>query len=297
MSAKPLRLDLIRLDGDTQPRAEIDETTVAEYAEAMEAGAEFPPVVVFHDGAAHWLADGFHRYHAMRRVGLTACRPAVHRGTRRDAILYSVGSNHQHGLRRNSDDKKKAIRTLLRDAEWGVWSDNKILGLVGASGGYWFTFVAAERRSLLPEEKSEQTAARTFTTRHGTVATMDTSNIGRRAPAPSGPTDEELISSLYTESEGDGMAEAAPAEGASVRKLQQYRADHERVSTYITGNLNGAEKAMAAMLAERRVYPTVLESALEVAEEEEIAGWIGILSGLIGTARKLQQSLREGSGS
>ena len=65
-----IALDAIRLDGGTQPRARINEKVVAAYAAAMKAGAQFPPVTVFLDGADRWLADGFHRIHAARRAGL-----------------------------------------------------------------------------------------------------------------------------------------------------------------------------------------------------------------------------------
>ena len=59
-----LSLDSIAIDGDTQPREEIKQLLVEEYADAIELGDEFPPVTVFHDGKIFWLADGFHRYFA-----------------------------------------------------------------------------------------------------------------------------------------------------------------------------------------------------------------------------------------
>ena len=33
----------------------------------MVEGAEFPPLIVFFDGATYWLADGFHRYYGAQR--------------------------------------------------------------------------------------------------------------------------------------------------------------------------------------------------------------------------------------
>lgn len=107
----------IRIDGGTQPRAELNESVVDEYAEAMASGAEFPPCIVYYDGSNNWLADGFHRYHAAAKVKknlLCEQRP----GTRRDAVLYSVGANGTHGLRRTNADKRKAVETLLNDDEW-----------------------------------------------------------------------------------------------------------------------------------------------------------------------------------
>jgi hypothetical protein len=47
-------------------------------------------------------------------------------GSKRDAILYSVGANANHGKRRTNEDKRKAVLTLLNDEEWSQWSDTKI---------------------------------------------------------------------------------------------------------------------------------------------------------------------------
>src|SRR4051812_27722297 len=126
-----LRFDRIRLDGGTQPRAAIDEETVADYARDMKAGASFPPVVVFHDGTDYWLADGFHRHRAARVVGRAEIAAQVRQGTRRDAVLFSVGANAAHGLRRSNEDKRRAVHRLLDDPEWVEWSDRKIAGLCG----------------------------------------------------------------------------------------------------------------------------------------------------------------------
>ena len=40
------------------------------YAEAMAAGATFPPLVVFQEGDSFWLAEGFHRHAAGLHAGL-----------------------------------------------------------------------------------------------------------------------------------------------------------------------------------------------------------------------------------
>ena len=60
---------------------------------AKAAGVVFPPVIVFHDGADYWLADGFQRLIAAEELGLTEFSADVREGTRRDAILYAVGAN------------------------------------------------------------------------------------------------------------------------------------------------------------------------------------------------------------
>lgn len=116
----------IRTDGGTQARAGVDDLTVQEYAQAMQGGADFPLIVVFHDGEAYWLADGFHRVAAALRIDRTELRAEIQSGTRRDAILYACGANASHGLRRTDADKRRAIRRLLKDEEWTKWSDSEI---------------------------------------------------------------------------------------------------------------------------------------------------------------------------
>ena len=123
--AQELQPETVRTDGGTQARAELNAATVEEYAQAMQDGATFPPIVVYYDGSDYWLADGFHRVAAARSAG-RAVVADVRPGTRRDAILWAVGANDTHGLRRTREDVRRSIETLLRDVEWGQWSDREI---------------------------------------------------------------------------------------------------------------------------------------------------------------------------
>lgn len=125
ITTSELDVTTIRTDGGTQARAEISAPTVEEYAQAMQEGAQFPAVVVYYDGADYWLADGFHRVEAARRLG-RAVQADIRPGTRRDAVLWAVGANDAHGLRRTRGDVQRAIETLLRDSEWGQWADREI---------------------------------------------------------------------------------------------------------------------------------------------------------------------------
>ena len=121
-----LSLTKIKIDGGTQSRAKIDQDVVAEYADSMLNGAQFPPIIVFHDGAEYWLADGFHRYFAAKRANIPNLKCNIQEGTQRDAILFSFGANHDHGLRRTIADKRKAVVAMLSDIEWQEWSDREI---------------------------------------------------------------------------------------------------------------------------------------------------------------------------
>ena len=107
----------IRMDGGTQPRANIDGGAVADYMNAMADGADFPPVVVFYDGTSYWLADGFHRIRAAEQAGRDEIACEVHQGTQQDAQWYSFGANKTNGLRRTNQDKKRAVK--LPDERYG----------------------------------------------------------------------------------------------------------------------------------------------------------------------------------
>jgi hypothetical protein len=124
-STQPVPLARIK-DGGAQMRIEIRSETVNDYATDMLNGAIFPPVVVFDDGTDLWLADGFHRVEAARRIERETITAEIRQGTARDAILYGAGSNAAHGLRRTQADKRRAIERLLKDPEWARWSDRKI---------------------------------------------------------------------------------------------------------------------------------------------------------------------------
>jgi hypothetical protein len=126
-----LELARLRIDGGTQSRAAIDGATVDDYTEALANGATLPPVTVFFDGVVHWLADGFHRYHAYSKNGATAIDADVQNGTQSDARLFAYGANQSHGLRRTNADKRKVVVGMLTD--FADWSDNRIAKHVGVN--------------------------------------------------------------------------------------------------------------------------------------------------------------------
>ena len=127
-----LPADSIRKDGGTQMRSQISADTLNEYIALIRDNENQWPFrdkpVVYYDGSEYWLADGFHRHQAW-----IACTAADHlipvevrSGTRRDAVLYAAGANADHGLRRSSEDKRRAVLALLNDAEWSQWSNREI---------------------------------------------------------------------------------------------------------------------------------------------------------------------------
>ncbi|WP_322470273.1 hypothetical protein SOM08_06105 [Hydrogenophaga sp. SNF1] len=180
---KKLNINAIRIDGGTQSRVEIDMEVVGDYAEAVKVGIDFPPIVVFNDGADQWLADGFHRYHAHKQAGKASIGAEVREGTVRDAILYSLGANGAHGLRRSNADKRKSVLTLLADPEWSQWSDRKIAEACGVT----HPFVASLRK---PPEVVTVTTPRAE--KRSPVAVSGPSSPKGKPPEPGSKKDAQL---------------------------------------------------------------------------------------------------------
>jgi len=126
-----LPLKKIRLDGGTQTRARIHEGIIEDYAEDMKSGAPFPPLIVFHDGKDHWLADGFHRWGAAMALKLDSIECEIRQGTLKDAQWYSFSANKTNGMRRTNDDKVRAAKAALRHS--ADRSDTEIAEHVGVA--------------------------------------------------------------------------------------------------------------------------------------------------------------------
>jgi ParB-like chromosome segregation protein Spo0J len=154
MERKLLGIDVIRIDGGTQCRAEINQTKVSEYADLIESGVVFPAVRVFFDGVSYWLADGFHRYHAHKQAGQGSISADIEKGTARAALLYAISANAEHGLPRTNADKRKAVQMMLDDFEWQDWSNAEIARHCKVS----VTYVANMRGDTAPEERKYKTA-------------------------------------------------------------------------------------------------------------------------------------------
>ena len=180
-----INIDKIQTDGGTQPRAELDEEVIEEYAEQMKNGDRFPALLVYNDGENYWLTDGFHRYHAHKWAGAELVRCRIKQGTRREAVLESVGVNAKHGLRRTNADKRRAATKLLEDEEWGKWSNYEIARQCNVSEPFIRGLRKTNHQTFGGENEE-----RTYIDKHGTETTMNISKMGgNKQPQPT--TDEE----------------------------------------------------------------------------------------------------------
>lgn len=127
-----LSLDLIDISGGTQTRVATNDDAIASYADEMARGTEFPPITVFHDGSVYWLADGFHRLLAVKRVGGAEIPAEIHAGSRTDALRHALGANATNGLYRTNADKRHVAEIALR--EWPDLSNAFLAELCKVSG-------------------------------------------------------------------------------------------------------------------------------------------------------------------
>lgn len=226
MTQVTLKLDKIKTDGGTQARAALNEDVVAEYAEAIIAGANMPPVTVFNDGKTLWLADGFHRYFAYAKARAIEIAAEVLTGTKRDAKWYSLGANKDHGLRRTNEDKREAVREALADKDWSKLSDREIATHIGVS----HPFVAAIRspaKAVRQQEHRDASAARSTGIENRSVQVESDST---RAPKPAPAKDisqtskpSKPVEKPEPEHEGPTLAEMAALAEELQRENEELR--------------------------------------------------------------------------
>ena len=169
-----LNLSSIRIDGDTQVRLSLDQLVVDQYAEHMLDGDKFPPVIVFHDGSNHWLADGFHRYFATKANAQENIEAELKTGTLQDAQLFAYGANSRRGLSMTDEDNRSIISKMLNNSVWGRWSNAEIARHVGVS-----KMTVGRVKNAMPADEKGDTK-KVYTNRYGKESTIETKNLGRK---------------------------------------------------------------------------------------------------------------------
>jgi uncharacterized ParB-like nuclease family protein len=113
-SVDMVEVDAIVADDRWQVRRGLDAATVGKYAAAMEAGAEFPPVLLSGLNGALVLVSGFHRYHAAKSAGRTALLAEVHPMRPERLLWRAAAENLTHGLPMKAKDHRGAFRAYVK---------------------------------------------------------------------------------------------------------------------------------------------------------------------------------------
>jgi len=253
-----LNIAQIRRDGGTQPREKLDLNHITTLKEAIEDGAELEPVTLFYDGENYWLADGFHRCKASEESELEDIHCIIHQGTRRDAVLYSVGANAEHKAAkpRSRADKRRAVMMLLHDPEWSQWSNVKIAEVCKVNE----KTVRNIRTKLTSDIRSDnqESKIRTYRTKHGTTATMQVGNIGKATtPESMAQGKTEKKDALTVDNNGDNTKVATPEQMAQAGITQPPTVtvngkEKPPVTDYILGFLSNLDQMSNQQLEEVR---------------------------------------------
>lgn len=128
-------IDNIEATAATQVRVRLDRATIEEYQEALENGAEMPPLTVFREANTdrNILSDGFHRLYAMVNLEWKQVVCEVREGTMHDALIDALGANQSHGLRRTNADKRHAVEMALKDPELSRLKQTEIADICGVT--------------------------------------------------------------------------------------------------------------------------------------------------------------------
>lgn len=285
--SQALALSSIILDSDIQPRQQLNQEVVAEYAGAMKQGTTFPPVIVFFDGDSYWLADGFHRIAAKQANGDLEIIAERKFGSRREAILYAAGANATHGLRRTSADKRRAIERLLQDPEWCQWSDRQIARLCGTSP----TTVGTTRQKLSVQNGQEdnstiycQLPSKRQVLRNGKTQYMDVTNIGskteknRHISAPTKTIQQKNASSTAMHKNLNQQLVSSDKDKVRHRQdSRQFRiidaeiippeASNKQLEVYSRLLIEGPVKAWSIIVDQMQVHPEFAEQVWRQAQD------------------------------
>lgn len=147
LKASWVEISKIELHQDLQPRVERPAGAVEEYAELIqnqrEVDQDHPwpfnePVILYSVGGAKFLTSGWTRLEAAKHVGLKCVYAEVRKGEWLDAVTHACGANADHGYRRTTKDKRRAVEILLRNvsSEDQSWSDQRVADECRVSPGF-----------------------------------------------------------------------------------------------------------------------------------------------------------------
>jgi len=148
------KVNLLELKADPaiHIRQKTDEETIERYMDTFE---ELPPIVVFDTPEGLLLADGFHRWAAAMRLGLSGIEAVIKGGDRNDALEYAVTANIAHGKPLTRDEYKDAVRRIKQ--LHSSWSNSQIAQEIKRSDHFVATVLKSDeiRKHILRDTSLE----------------------------------------------------------------------------------------------------------------------------------------------
>lgn len=170
----------------------MDESVIADYADAYKRKVVFPPLVVFSANGKppYMIADGMHRASAATKAGVKLVLCEIYTGGPSDCLRFALGANATHGLRRTSADKRRAIQLALN--QWPKLSSREVARLCSVSD--WLVAEVRDDKKqvqeLAPEDKEDDEAKQKRLGKDGKWQKSAKRKVGERGvPAPSADKD------------------------------------------------------------------------------------------------------------
>jgi len=212
---KSVKINSVRIDGDTQSRVDIDANWVNAIVDDIKNEINYDPIEARFDGVHYWLTDGFHRYLANKQIGAKEINVAYLPGTQLDAQIDSYSANSKHGKPRTRADKQKAVEKAIVHPQLKDKSNYEIAKICMVSQ----SFVAAVRD---PAKKQKQTENVEKHFKNKSESKENTSLTSSLNTTPSentykdcGPDDDELkANELALQADQDAMYKLLEADDA-----------------------------------------------------------------------------------
>ena len=242
-----LNIDLLVIDADTQARVSIHADTVDEYAELITNNKDWPfdLLDVFHDGNNYLVADGFHRTLAAQRLDVKSVPCRVHKGTAKDARIFGMTANDQHGLRMSRADKRHCV-------EWLLDNGGKLTQLeISVTAGVDVRTV----KRIVAEQK-------------GTMSPFESKNIGKTPKTAKPPSKTvEAPASDEIDDEEDGDEELDAGDGAAEEPTSTASIVLDALDREIPAKFRAANELSVTLLSIGRELDKYRQRAKELSDQ------------------------------
>jgi hypothetical protein len=257
----------IRIDGGTQFREKTNQDVVNDYKERLKEGVKFPPLKTVFDGTTHWLFDGYHRYLAMKDLGI---EPEVDyiQGSQEDAQILAMGANSEHGLQRTNADKRKVVEAAIAHPRLQGKSNREIADICKVS----HSFVAAIRDPEVKERQRENVKKH-----YEKEADTDTRDTGvelhdmNMEIAQENERLERQVAELEIKLATESLMESAEAKEQITKSLETKDEEIARLKNTITAlerTLEAKDSSMNAMMIENNELKKQIKSMQKSREQD-----------------------------
>jgi transposase len=153
---RELKVDSIHIPWELFPRVVTGmvEEKVKEYADMIESGVEFDPILVWDKGnGEYWVVDGVHRLEAHKRAGrstikaeLISCKDEI------DCQIKAIQANLKHGLSIKKEEKISLVQKFYYHRGISVEELSKIFGVSERTIYRWVESVMKQKKEDLKEQ-------------------------------------------------------------------------------------------------------------------------------------------------